>query len=186
MKVSSSKRGKKVQPEQVKDLVAQGAKSVIEFFLGDETIRKSYVKVLLESGMTHVEICKAAHCSNATIQQVKSGNDAAVSDAMVETLRNIELDRLHQITGKVLQVMLKDGKLDDMKGGDLAYTYKTLLEARRLLENKSTANISVMIEAFTKKIAGEGQKIDVLMRDIAKKNPRLAGEEPVAQLQHSS
>jgi len=176
-------RGKS-DPEAIKELVAQGAKTVVEFFLGDSTVKKSFIKVLHESGMSYREIEKAAHVTSQTIKDVISGNDSAVQDGMVETLRTIELNRLHFIGGKILQVMSDPGKIEQMKGGDLAYAYKTFLEARRLLENKSTANISVMIEAFTKKIAGEGEKIDNLMKGIARKDPRIVEEEPVAQLQH--
>jgi hypothetical protein len=176
---------KKKSLEQIKDIMANGAQDVIEFFLGDEVVRKSYIKVLHESGMSQAEICKAAHCSQQTLKDVLSGNDQSVQDGMVETLRGVELNRLHMIGAKILQVMADPGKIEGMKGGDLAYAYKTFLEARRLLENKSTANISVMIQAFVKKIEGEGDKIDNLMKGIARKDPRIVEEESVAQLRHS-
>ena len=168
---TSKKALAKVTGEQIKDLSAQGAKSIIEFFLGNESVRKAYIKVLRESGMTVADVCKAAHTSPQTVKEIMEGRDVQLEDGMVETLKSIELNKLYMITGKILETV--EGKIEGMKGGDLAYAYKTFMESRRLLENKSTGNISILISVLTKKFEEEGNKINLLMKGIARKDPNV-------------
>lgn len=171
-------------PEVVKELATQGAVTVIDYFLDNPTIKEAYVKILYESGMAIKDIEKACHVSNAKIKEIVASNNELLENGMVETLKNIEVNRLYLLGGKILEALGRDGKIESMKGGDLAYTYKTLMEARRLLENKSTANISVLISTLTKKFDEEGRKLDRMMRGIAKVDPSVK-EEPVAEFQHS-
>ena len=57
--------------------------------------------------------------------------------------------------------------LDKMKGGELAYAYKVLLDSRRLLENKSTANISAQVNILTQKFEEEATNINKLLSKSA-------------------
>ena len=54
-----------------------------------------------------------------------------------------------------------------MKGGELAYAYKVLLDSRRLLENKSTANISAQVNILTQKFEEEATNINKLLSKSA-------------------
>lgn len=155
--------------EIVKDIAAQGAREVLSFFLQDKSVKRAYVKVLLEMNMTHAEIQAITPISDGEIREIATGRMPNIDDALVETIRNMEINKLYTISGRILQRLDSPEVIEGMKGGDLAYSYKILLESRRLLENKSTANISVLINTLNKRFSEEGEKINNMLKNIEKK-----------------
>jgi hypothetical protein len=117
--------------------------------------------------MTTTQIRNFVSVSPQTISEIRNRRIDVINDALVETLRDMEINKLYVIGGKILSKLDDEGRLDKMKGGELAYAYKVLLDSRRLLENKSTANISAQVNILTQKFEEEATNINKLLSKSA-------------------
>ncbi|MFA5735168.1 MAG: hypothetical protein WC904_09350 [Proteiniphilum sp.] len=117
--------------------------------------------------MTTTQIRNFVSVSPQTISEIRNRRIDVINEALVETLRDMEINKLYVIGGKILSKLDDEGRLDKMKGGELAYAYKVLLDSRRLLENKSTANISAQVNILTQKFEEEATNINKLLSKSA-------------------
>jgi hypothetical protein len=167
---------KQVVNAMVEETAWAAAKETLKYFMEDLNVKYAFVKLLLDSGMTTEQIRHFVSVSPQTISAIRNRRIDVVNDALVETLRSMEINKLYVIGGKILSKLDDENLLGKMKGGELAYAYKVLLDSRRLLENKSTANIAVQVQALQQKFEDEAQNISKLLS----KSPMVKGKEIAA------
>jgi len=154
---------KQVVNAMVEETAWAAAKETLKYFMEDLNVKYAFVKLLLDSGMTTEQIRHFVSVSPQTISAIRNRRIDVVNDALVETLRSMEINKLYVIGGKILSKLDDENLLGKMKGGELAYAYKVLLDSRRLLENKSTANIAVQVQALQQKFEDEASNINKLL-----------------------
>lgn len=158
---------KKVVSSMVEETAWAAAKETLKFFMENTSVKYAFVKLLLDSGMTTTQIRNFVSVSPQTISEIRNRRIDVINEALVETLRDMEINKLYVIGSKILSKLDDEGRLDKMKGGELAYAYKVLLDSRRLLENKSTANISAQVNILTQKFEEEATNINKLLSKSA-------------------
>lgn len=164
-------RTKEVGSNLVKEIIWADAKEVLKYFMSDPAVKHAYVKMLLDDGLTTKQIRQFVNISPTTITELRHKDTVYLQNALIETLRNKEISKLYMIGSKILNKLDSDQVLDKMKGGELAYAFKALLDSRRLLENKSTANLSVQLSALNQRFDTDAQQITKLLGGIVKKKP---------------
>jgi hypothetical protein len=155
-----------------KEIIKAGQKEIFENVLKSPAIQRAYAKVLLDSGLAQSRISETTGLSLNKIREIKTDGEDDENEALLTALRDLELSRLYYISSNILTEMEKPEKLAAMKGGDLAYTYKTILDTRRLLENKSTSNIAIVVQSINKRMDDEASGIERLLQQISRNNPK--------------
>jgi hypothetical protein len=166
-----TERTKEVSSNLVREIIWADAKEVLKYFMQDPAVKHAYVKMLIDDGLTVKQIREFVNISPNHISEIRHKDASTLQNALIETLRNKEISKLYMIGAKILGKLDSDAVLDKMKGGELAYAFKVLLDSRRLLENKSTANISVQVSALNQRFDQDAQQITKLLGGIARKKP---------------
>lgn len=177
---------KSVAKAMVREVVWADAKKVLGYFMQDQAVKNAFVKLLIDSGLTVAQIREHVKISPSQISEIRNMDSTLLSDSLVEALRSREINRLYLIGEKVLRSLDNEDKLEKSTPAQLAYVYKLLLDSRRLLENKSTANIAVQVQALNNRFDTEANKINTLLQGIGTKNPAAVIETTAQEVEHAA
>lgn len=164
----------KVIQNNLRETVFAAQKETLNFFMSNKAVKYAFVKTLLDSNMTVKEIRSIVSISPQTVAEIRNRPLEAIDEALVDTLKGMEINKLNVIGAKMLEVLDDESKLKAMSGDKIAYAYKLILDARRLLENKSTSNIAVQINTLKQKFDDDAVKIEKILGKMGKKSDATA------------
>ena len=143
----------------IDELKLLGNSKIVHYFVKDPQVRKAVVKYLCADGCTHKEIAHALKISTSTVSKDVKGEGTDIESALVQILEDQEVSKLQFIKSKILTEIDSNEKIKKLSAAQMAYVYGILTDKHRLLQNKSTANISVAVQTLTKLFEDEAGNI---------------------------
>lgn len=157
----------------VKNILLNAQNEVFQSILHNTTVKKAYVKTLLDMGMTTREIQQFVKISSKTISEIRNNYDIDenLNNALQTAIASVEVGRLQEAKSKMLDRIGSDEIINKASLSTLVYAWSTLFEKQRLLENKSTENIAVLVKSLKQEFSDEAEIINAQLENIDTKKP---------------
>ena len=143
---------------------------IIESLLHDPIVKKAYIRTLLDSGCTYKQIMSVCKCSPQLVSEVaKTKREIDELDSSLQrALASSEMKRLSTIRSKILARIGDDKVINDAGLSQLVYAYSMLLDKQRLLEDKSTSNIAVLVKSIQDDFKKEANEMTDILENFKK------------------
>lgn len=150
--------------QSIDDLKLLSNSKLMRYFVKDPQVRKACVTYLRDMGCTQKEIANALKISTTTVS--KDEKDAVdLSQALAQILEDQEINKLQVVKSKLLMEMGDEDRIKKLSVPQMVYSYGVLTDKHRLLQNKSTSNISVAVQTLMKQFDSAADDIKKELED---------------------
>jgi DNA-binding transcriptional MerR regulator len=169
---------KKKANSYVRNVLLNAQNEVFQTILHNPTVKKAFVKTLLDMGMTTREIQQFVKISSKTVSDIRNNYDIDedLNNALQTSIASVEVGRIQEAKSKMLDRINSDEIINKASLSTLVYAWSTLFEKQRLLENKSTENLAVLVKSLKQDFSDEAKAINAQLQGIESRKPKVKQE----------
>lgn len=142
-------------------LLNDAKEEFFKFFLQDPGIKRAFIKILLDRGVSQLKIARTLKIDRATIKRLEVSrlDDDADQEALYQVLKDTQANKHREVAWRALN-FITDAKLKSSSAAQLSMISGLHTDKALLLEGKTPANVSVLIANIQNSFNQQAGSID--------------------------